>query len=427
MKEKVFEKDNQWVKKITLFITSQSISLFGSSLVQFAIMWYITLQTKSGAMMTISTLCGFLPQILISLFAGVWADRYDRKKLIVISDALIAISTLVLAIFFLCGFKRIWLLFVVSAVRSLGSGVQTPATNAIIPQFVPEDKLMKVNGLNQTCCSLITLISPVVSGAVLGVIGIEMVFFIDVFTAIIGISVLLFIKIDRCQQRAQESKISCFRDIASGFCYIKKNKLLVTMIIFSACINILLSPAAILTPLLIARNYGSEIWKLTANEMAFSIGAMVGGIGITIWGGFKNKTHTIGISAIVLGILTSGIGLVNTIILFLFVDVVAGLALPFFSSPFIVFLQEMVEDEMRGRVFSIVQIISTGALPIGMMIFGPLSDVLSLKYIFIGTGLLMGLLGIILFFTKAMRQYAHTIKYSTNATTNCGKMAGYSE
>ncbi|WMJ21818.1 MFS transporter [Paludicola sp. MB14-C6] len=427
MKEKVFEKDNQWVKKIALFITSQSISLFGSSLVQFAIMWYITLQTKSGAMMTISTLCGFLPQILISLFAGVWADRYDRKKLIVISDGLIAASTLVLAIFFLCGFKSIWLLFVVSAVRSLGSGVQTPATNAIIPQFVPEDKLMKVNGLNQTIHSLMFLISPAVSGAVLGMIGIEMVFFIDVFTAIIGISVMLCIKIDACQQVDSKSNRSYFGDMISGFRYIKKSNFLVTIVIFSGVFNILVAPAAILTPLLIARNYGTEIWRLTANEVAFSIGTLLGGIIITLWGGFKNKTHTIGIAAIAFGILTAVIGFVNTFVLYLIVIVVTGFVVPFFSSPSIVLLQETVENEMRGRIFSIVQIISTSALPIGMMIFGPLSDSISLKYIFIATGVLMGLMGIIMFFTKAMRQYAYTIKYSTNVTTNCGNTEDQSE
>ena len=124
--------DLNWKKSITRFLTAQTISLFGSSLVQYAIVWYITLTTSSGKMLTISTLCGFLPQILISLFAGVWIDRYDRKLMIMLSDSVIAVSTLLLAIAFLSGHKSVWLLFAALVVRSAGTGIQTPAVNAKI-------------------------------------------------------------------------------------------------------------------------------------------------------------------------------------------------------------------------------------------------------------------------------------------------------
>ena len=115
-------KEN-WKKNIFAFLTSQTISLFGSSLVQFAIIWYITLVTSSGIMMTVSTGCAFLPQILISLFAGVWADRYSRKYLIMIADGAIAVSTLLLAILFLSGYQQLWLMFAALAIRSAGTGI----------------------------------------------------------------------------------------------------------------------------------------------------------------------------------------------------------------------------------------------------------------------------------------------------------------
>lgn len=142
--------DLNWKKSITRFLTAQTISLFGSSLVQYAIVWYITLTTSSGKMLTISTLCGFLPQILISLFAGVWIDRYDRKLMIMLSDSVIAVSTLLLAIAFLSGHKSVWLLFAALVVRSAGTGIQTPAVNAMIPQIVPQTHFMKINGINST-------------------------------------------------------------------------------------------------------------------------------------------------------------------------------------------------------------------------------------------------------------------------------------
>lgn len=149
-----------WKKNIVSFLTSQSISLFGSSLVQYAIIWYITLTTKSGMMMTISTICGFLPQLLISFFAGVWADRYNKKYIIIIADICIAISTLVVAVFFIAGIESIWVLFIVLAIRSFGAGVQTPTVNAIIPNIAPQERLMRVNGINTTIQSIMLILSP---------------------------------------------------------------------------------------------------------------------------------------------------------------------------------------------------------------------------------------------------------------------------
>lgn len=149
-----------WKKNIILFLTSQSISLFGSSLVQYAIIWYITLTTKSGMMMTISTICGFLPQLLISFFGGVWADKHNKKHIIAIADISIAISTFIVAIFIISGIENVWILFVALAIRSFGAGVQTPTVNAIVPDMVPQEKLMKVNGVNATIQSVMLILSP---------------------------------------------------------------------------------------------------------------------------------------------------------------------------------------------------------------------------------------------------------------------------
>jgi MFS transporter, DHA3 family, macrolide efflux protein len=187
---------NSWKKNIILFLGSQTISLFGSSLVQYAIMWHITLTTQSGVMMTLSIVCGFVPTFFLSPIAGVWADRYNRKVLIILSDSMIAISTLILAILFLNGYDSLWLLFVMSAVRAIGAGIQTPAVGAILPQLVPEEKLTKVNGINGSIQALIMLLSPIASGALLSMATIETIFFIDVVTAAIAVMILLvFLKI----------------------------------------------------------------------------------------------------------------------------------------------------------------------------------------------------------------------------------------
>ncbi|MCW4012623.1 MAG: MFS transporter, partial [Candidatus Bathyarchaeota archaeon] len=135
---------------VVLFLISQNLSLFGSSVVGYAIIWYITLETSSGVFLMYATLAQMVPHLLISLSSGVWADRYNRKRLIMLSDSFIAIATLALALFYASGSKSITALLAVSVVRSLGSGVQTPAVNAIIPQLVSEEHLVRIQGVNQS-------------------------------------------------------------------------------------------------------------------------------------------------------------------------------------------------------------------------------------------------------------------------------------
>ena len=248
------DKDTNWKKNIILFLGSQSISLFGSSLVQYAIMWHITLTTQSGVMMTISIICGFVPTFILSPIAGVWADRYNRKMLIILSDALIAISTLILAILFLIGYEQLWLLFVMSGIRAIGTGIQTPAVGAILPQLVPEEKLTKVNGINGSILSVVTLVSPMISGALLTMSSMKVIFFIDVITAAIAISILLmFLHIPVHGKALQKQTTSYFSDLQQGLIYIKNHDFLKKFFIFFAFFFVLVAPVAFLTPLQVTR------------------------------------------------------------------------------------------------------------------------------------------------------------------------------
>ena len=251
---------NQWKNKIIRFLTAQTVSLLGSSLVQYAIVWYITLSTSSGVMLTISTICGFAPQIIISFFAGVWIDRYSRKKLIMLSDGIIAVATLILAILFLTGYKNIWVLFAVLLVRSTGTGIQTPAVNALIPQIVPKEHLMKINGINSTIMSLIMFLSPALSGAVLSVYSLETILFIDVITAIIGISITSNIVVPT-YNRDNIGKSSLY-EIKMGFVYLRENPFVKRLLLFQIMVLFLISPSAFLTPLMVSRTFGTEVWRL---------------------------------------------------------------------------------------------------------------------------------------------------------------------
>ncbi|MNV28871.1 putative bacilysin exporter BacE [compost metagenome] len=378
--------NDHWKRKITLFLTAQTISLFGSSLVQYAIIWYITLTTTSGVMMTISTVCGFLPQMAISLFAEVWIDRYSRKKMIMLADGMIAIATLILAVMFLLGYHNIWLLYLILLIRAAGTGIQVPAVNALIPQIVPKDQLMKVNGVNSSISSLMMFLAPAAGGVILSISTIETAFFIDVMTAIIGIGMMCIIVIP-AHAKVEDGQKSNVQDIKEGFKYLKDHAFIKQLLIYLFVVMILISPAAFLTPLMVSRSFGPEVWRLTASEMTFSAGALVGGVLIASWGGFKSRIHTNILACALYGLLMVGLGVAPMFAKYLLFNLLIGITMPCFNAPLTVLLQQNVDPDMQGRVFSLVQVTNSCALPLGMVLFGPLADSVQVETILIFAGI----------------------------------------
>ncbi len=409
-----------WIKKTVQFLLSQTVSLFGSSLVQYAIIWHITLETKSGVMTMLSIIFGFLPMFFVSPFAGVWADRYSRKMLIVFSDALIAVSTLVLAILFAFGYGTIWLLLLLSAVRSFGTGIQVPAVGAILPQIVPEDKLMRINAINGSIQSVITLISPMASGLLLTFSSIEAIFLIDVGTAAIAIFILIaLLNVPLHSKASQKPILSYFADLRLGVSYVKSHGYLIRFFAFSAVFFILVSPAALLTPLQVARSYGEEVWRLSAIEIAFSGGMVLGGILIASWGGFKNRIHTMAFAGVAFGVFTFGLGAVSMFWLYLVIMGLAGFAVPIYNTPSTVMLQESVEESYLGRIFGIFGMIPNAVMPLGMLIFGPLSEVIKIEWLLIGTGILICIVFMMMPCSKVLIKAGLSAKKSDSVKANC--------
>ncbi|MDD3363643.1 MAG: MFS transporter [Syntrophomonas sp.] len=392
-----------WKKNVVLFLLSQTISLFGSSLVQYAILWHITLKTQSGVMMTIAIICGFLPTFFLSPFAGVWADRYNRKTLIMMSDSVIAISTLILAILFFIGYDMLWLLFLVSAIRALGTAIQMPAVGAFIPQLVPQDKLTQVNATNGTIQALVMLISPMLSGALLTITTIEIIFLIDVVTAAIAVLVLLvFLHVPVHAKASQKQTISYFGDLRAGFTYINKHEYVKKLFLFCAGYFFLVAPVAFLTPLQVTRSFGADVWRLTATEVTFSMGMMLGGLIMASWGGFNNKVHSMTLSTLIVGGCTFALGVIPFFSVYLIFMGLAGIVMPIFNTPFTVLLQEKVEPDFLGRVFGVLGMISSTMMPLGMLLFGPLADIIRIEWLLIGTGLLIFMEGFLLLGSKAL-------------------------
>lgn len=359
-------------------------------LVQYALFWYVTLDTKSGFAMTLYIVCGFVPTFLLSPFAGVWADRYDRKKLIMLADGLIALVTLILAVVFMIGGKNLPLVLLAAALRAVGTALQGPAVGAILPQFVPAEHLTKVNGISGTIQASITIVSPIASGALITFWPMHAVFFIDVVTAAVAISILLFfLDVPVHAIAAQKKSTGYFTDMKLGFMYIKDHRYLVALFSYIGIFLFLVTPAAMLTPLQVVRSFGSDVWRLTAIEIAFSGGMIIGGGIITLWGGFRNRLFTILLASSVMALCNVGLGIVPLFWLYLAIMAVFGIAMPFYNTPAAVIIQERVGEEFLGRIFSVNTMLFTSIMPLGMLIYGPVAEVVRIEWIMIVTGALM--------------------------------------
>lgn len=385
-----------WKRNTALFLGSQALSLLGSSLVQYALLWKVTLETRSSVMMTLYIVAGFLPTFLLSPFAGVWADRYDRRKIIILADAMIALVTLALAVAFTFRGTELWLFFLAAAIRSVGAAVQQPAVAALLPQLVPEDQLMRVNSIQGTLQSVNMLGAPALAGFLMSVAPLQVLFYIDVVTAALAITlVMLFVRVAPRPRAPEQEGASQLKEIRDGFQYIRGHAHLVPFFGYLGFIMVLITPAAFLTPLQTARSFGDEVWRLTAIEMAFSVGMMLGGAALAAWGGFSSRMRTMVVSNLIMGACTVAMGVVPHFGVYLAAMGVFGVALPLFNTPATVMLQERVEPAYLGRVFSVMTMLSTALMPLSMLLFGPLGEVVSIERLLQVTGVLVILLGLL--------------------------------
>jgi MFS transporter, DHA3 family, macrolide efflux protein len=377
-----------WKKKVAVFLVGQTITTFGSLLVQYALLWHLTLTTKSGVVLALAAVFGFLPQAVVSIFAGVWADRVNRKVMIILSDSTIALATLVLAFFMLSGVDDLWLIFLVMAVRSIGAGIQMPAISALIPQIVPTDKLMRVNGINSSVQSSLLIIGPVAAAGIYSTMSLAAILFVDVVTAVIGLSLLATIAVPTLSRAASDDKPSYFTDLREGLKYIFSNDLVRwVMVIYSIVFLLVVAPSN-LSPLMLVRTFGSDVWLLTILELSFGIGMVAGGALMAIFASKVDRLGTMIGTSIIFGVLAVVMGFTTNLILFYSLFFLIGLAVPAFSTASMTLLQETVEPERQGRVFGFVGIVMAVAMPLGMAVLGPLADIVSVEILLIATGAL---------------------------------------
>ncbi|HEX5827191.1 MAG TPA: MFS transporter [Candidatus Limnocylindrales bacterium] len=388
-----------WRRHVSVFIGGQTISLFGSMLVQYAVFWYLTVAYQSGLIMTLAAVFGFLPQAIVSVFAGVWADRTNRKWLIIGADAAIAASTALLALALVAGYSEPWVIFAALAVRSAGAGVHTPAVSALIPQITPTHQLMRVNGLLGSAQSAMMLVAPAAAGglyawAAQGSEGSPLallpVFAIDIVTALTAITLLATIPV-KAVRTAADAGTGYFTDLVEGVRYVTTHAFVRWLLMLFAIIFVLTVAPSNLTPLMLVRSFPSgeqgNVLNLAILEMSFSVGMVLGGVLVATLASSWDRIRLIAGSSLVFGVLAIALGLAPSLPVFFAIMALVGLAVPFFSTPSMTLLQETVEPERQGRVFGFVGIVMALAMPFGMLVFGPLADAVPIETILVGAGL----------------------------------------
>ncbi len=374
-------------------------------IVQYAIMWHLVIETGSGVMMTLYVVVGLLPTFVSSIFGGVLADRYNKKLLINLSDGGIGLVSLLFAIFLFAGHDSIALLLVAAGLRALGQGVQQPTVGSLFPLIVPEEKLMKVNGLNSSLQPMIYIASPIISASLMGAVPLGVLFLVDVGTALAAISILQFlVKVPPTPgAKPAAERNSYFKDLVEGLRYIRSQRYLLLLIVLATLFALAISPAACLSPLQVTRNWGPELWRLTAIEIVWAGGMVIGGIFVSVWS-FRNRTTSIGISSVVLGIMIGMLGVLNDFGPYLACMAVGGIVQIYSQAPSMTLLQEKVAPEFLGRVMSVFTMIGSLAMPVGIMFLGPLADVVDINHIVLGTGVMIVILGVLYLSSRTLRK-----------------------
>lgn len=192
------KKLEEWQKSFFIIYIGQAFSLLSSSTVQFSIIWWITIQTGSALSLTIASIVGLLPQAILAPFAGVWIDRYNRKKVMIIADSAVALSSLFLGVTFLFGNQSMLLVYLVLFIRALGETFHKPALQAMIPQLVPASELTKAGGYGQMINSACTMVGPMLGAVIMTVTSLPYAMLIDVLGATIAVITLSFVKRKGC-------------------------------------------------------------------------------------------------------------------------------------------------------------------------------------------------------------------------------------
>ena len=405
------------LKGYLFFWSGQLTSLLGSNIVQFVLIWWITVETESALYLSLSAFIGFAPTILLTPVAGVLVDRLNRKGLLGSVDFLQALATVVLLFLFRFNFATVPILLGFIALRGLFQAFHTPAIQALIPIMVPRKHLNRFNSIEFFMNSIIFLIGPLIAAVLYAAFPMHQILWIDFATFLAAVIPLFFIRIPKLEselKKKEKEKGAFFKEFKEGIVFIKEKKGLLSLLSVFTAVNLFLVPLFVLLNLFVLNHGGGEIQL--SYVLAFSqVGTIVGSVLFILWKGFKKKVH-----GVVLGIFLSYVGyLIVTLTptgLFWFMGIgmlIIGFALPMANISSQTIWQTVVPKEKLGRVMSVRIAIAQMTAPVGMILSGVIAEAISIQYLFIAS-LILGVLALaISWFLTSVRKVEDDIVYDS--------------
>ena len=395
-----------WALPFFTIWTGQAVSLLGSSLVQFALVWWLTERTGSATILTLATMVALLPKVILGPVAGTLVDRWNRRIVMLVADSGIALATVGLAILFAVGEATTGAIFAILLVRALGEMFHHPAMSASTPLMVPERHLARVAGINQTLTGTVTIIAPPLGALLLDALPIQAVLAIDVITALVAILPLLVIAIPQPERAPNRPDTSVLGDLAAGLRYVWAWPGLRVLLIMAMAITFCMVPAFALIPILVTEHYRGDVGDLGWFQSIWGAGLLIGGVTLGVWGGFERRivTFLAGLTGLGGGLLVVGLMPSDAFIPALGAMFVAGIMLPIHAGPYTAAVQASVIPDMQGRVMALLGSVTNAMAPISLALAGPLADSFGPSAWFVVAGGLCVLMGLGGFLVPALME-----------------------
>lgn len=382
-----------WQKPFFLIWGGQAFSLLGSSLVQFALIWWMTRTTGSATVLAMATLAGFLPEVLLAPFAGALVDRWNRRRVMMIADGGIALGTVALALLFWSGAIQLWHVYLILFLRSIGSVFHWTSMQSSTSLMVPKQHLARVAGFNQSLQGGLYIMGPPLGALLLGLLPIHQVLLVDVITASLAILPLVFTAVPQPERSSAPTRTTVtqvLKDVSEGVRYALAWRALLAIMLIAALINFLMAPAFTLLPLLITNHFSGDVWHLGAIQSVWGVGIVFGGLVLGAWGGTRRRIYTsmMGLIGMGLGVLMVGISPPAAFMLAMAGMFLSGFMNPMTNGPLFAIVQARVEPQMQGRVFTLLTSVASAMVPLAMLVAGPISDLVGVRiwYFVAGAG-----------------------------------------
>jgi DHA3 family macrolide efflux protein-like MFS transporter len=399
---------SNWKRTFYTIWVGQAISQLTSSILQFAMIWYLTAATRSAIMLSLSVMMAFLPQGILGLFTGVYIDRMNRKLIMIWADLFIAGVSLALVFANLGGAIPPALILAVLFFRAVGAAFHEPTLGAITPQIVPASELTRCAGYTQSLESVSMIISPAIAAILFANWSMTAIVMLDVGGAIVAVLAVLAVKIPKQKVIQREStRIHVIRESLEGFHILKSERGMLEIVLVTAVYSMALMPVSALFPLMSMEYFGGTSTSASIVETLFSVGYFIGALVLARWRGSKNRVYTIALSYFLMAFALIGTFLLPPSAFPLFVAFawLMGFSGPFYWGVYTPMLQSHFSEEYLGRVLSISDSIRFIIGPVSLTISGLIADAWGDEKWFLIAGIMVLICAVTLIARKEIREY----------------------